>query len=99
MDKSTSRLREEMRLIEELKHHKGWALLRAQMEREILESAMGIASSVDMSPKEIDFRRGTIFAAKQAISMPDNMLAKLNNELVFAEATGATKKKDDTASS
>lgn len=64
----------------------GWQYMKQVMNDEILTSAYQLAESPDMTEKEIDFRRGAIWAAKQLLNMPDKLLLKLENELMLDEA-------------
>ncbi|WP_419833729.1 hypothetical protein [Endozoicomonas atrinae] len=64
----------------------GWEYMKQIMNDEILTSAFQLAESPDMTEKEIDFRRGAIWAARQLLSMPDKLLLKLENELILDEA-------------
>ena len=59
--------------IDTLENSKGWTVMRKVMEEEIVSSAMAIAESPTMSLDEINFRRGTIFAAKALLDMPTKL--------------------------
>jgi hypothetical protein len=74
--------------IEALEKSKGWAVLRKVMEDEIVSAAMAIAENPNMSLDEINFRRGSIFAAKALVDIPTRLKSKLYGEVALA--------KDDT---
>lgn len=62
---------------------KGWQLCVETMERELLAAAMHIAENPEMSSKEVDFRRGSIWAAKQLLELPKRLQARLETEIVM----------------
>jgi len=66
-----------------LDKNKGWQLLRKIMEEEIVASAMAIADKTEMSVDEINFRRGTIWAAKQMLNLPEKARIKFENEIAL----------------
>ena len=79
----------ELSSIEALEKSKGWIVLRRVMEDEIVSAAMAIAENPNMSLDEINFRRGSIFAAKALLDMPTRLKSKLYGEVAL--------NKDDTA--
>lgn len=79
----------ELSAIEALEKSKGWIVLRKVMEDEIVSAAMAIAENPNMSLDEINFRRGSIFAAKALLDMPTRLKSKLYGEVAL--------NKDDTA--
>jgi len=78
----------ELNAIEALEKSKGWTVLRKVMEGEIVSAAMSIAENPNMTLDEINFRRGSIFAAKALLDMP----VRLKSQLYGAIALD----KDDT---
>ena len=78
----------ELSAIEALEKSKGWIVLRKVMEDEIVLAAMAIAENPNMSLDEINFRRGSIFAAKALLDMPTRLKSKLYGEVAL--------NKDDT---
>lgn len=78
----------ELSAIEALEKSKGWIVLRKVMEDEIVSAAMAIAENPNMSLDEINFRRGSIFAAKALLDMPTRLKSKLYGEVAL--------NKDDT---
>jgi len=66
-----------------LEKTEGWQLLQSIMEEEIVSSAMAIADKVEMSVDEINFRRGTIWAAKQMLNLPQRVRIKMENEVAL----------------
>tara|TARA_X000001036_G_C20145653_1_gene589178 strand:- start:151 stop:411 length:261 start_codon:yes stop_codon:yes gene_type:complete len=69
--------------IEALEKSKGWTVMRKVMEEEIVSSAMAIAESPTMSLDEINFRRGSIFAAKALLDLPARLKSKLSAEIAL----------------
>jgi hypothetical protein len=65
---------------------RGWAILHEVMQEEVVSAAMAIASSANMSIDEINFRRGSIWAAKQLDSLPQTLLARAESDLALATA-------------
>lgn len=59
-----------IKALDDLERSKGWQLVKATMEREIVQAAMALATNPTMTEKEIDFRRGAIWAAQQLIDLP-----------------------------
>jgi len=66
-----------------LEKTEGWQLLQSIMEEEIVSSAMAIADKVEMSVDEINFRRGTIWAAKQMLNLPQRVRIQMENEVAL----------------
>ncbi len=64
----------------------GWDYIKQVMNDEILASAYHLAESPDMTAKEIDFRRGAIWAARQLLTMPEKLLLRLENDIMLDEA-------------
>lgn len=81
----------DLKAIEALEATRGWKVVREIMEQEIVQSAMAIADNPRMTLDEINFRRGSIFAAKALLEMPQRLRVRLENELALAP-------KDDKAS-
>ena len=74
----------DLKAIEALEATRGWKVVREIMEKEIVQSAMSIADNPRMTLDEINFRRGSIFAAKALLEMPQRLLVRLENELALA---------------
>jgi hypothetical protein len=90
-------LKRQYQALDKLKSSEGWAALKTIMEREILDAAMAIANDPRMTLDEINFRRGSIWAANQLLNLPDRVLIKLENELALEAATSKAKAKADAA--
>jgi len=69
---------------------KGWKLIQKVMEDEILQAAMQIAENPNMTEKEVDFRRGAIWAAKQLREMPVRLHMKLTSEIALSPKDDST---------
>jgi hypothetical protein len=73
----------ELAAIEALVKSKGWIVMRKVMEDEIVSAAMAIAENPNMSLDEINFRRGSIFAAKALVEMPTRLKSKIYGEIAL----------------
>lgn len=69
---------------------RGWAIIHEVMTAEMHDAAIGLASSAIMAKDEIDFRRGTIWAAKQLLDLPAKLMAIRENELLFLPPANPT---------
>ena len=65
--------------IDKLLASPGWRLLVEAMEKEIVEAAMIIADNPNMSLDEINFRRGSIWSAKQLLNLPHALRRRLES--------------------
>tara|TARA_R110001592_G_scaffold103420_2_gene291414 strand:- start:3288 stop:3551 length:264 start_codon:yes stop_codon:yes gene_type:complete len=73
-----------VKAIEGLTKSTGWNVLKQCMEEEILQAAMAIAESSTMHLDEINFRRGSIWAAKTMLDLPERLRMKLEAETALA---------------
>jgi hypothetical protein len=69
-----------IKAIDGLTKSQGWNVLREIMEEEILQAAMQIAENSNMTLDEINFRRGSIWAAKTMLDLPERLRMKLEAE-------------------
>tara|TARA_B110000238_G_scaffold198849_1_gene244532 strand:+ start:1063 stop:1350 length:288 start_codon:yes stop_codon:yes gene_type:complete len=65
----------------------GWEILHKTMQDEILQLALNMARSSEMTQQHMDFQRGAIFAAEQMLSLPTKLINKFEGELSLDEAT------------
>lgn len=86
----------ELRALDKLKSDRGWKIVERVMQEEQMAAAMAIASSANMTEKEIDFRRGAIWAASQLLNLPDRLMARLENDIALEKLNEADLAKDDT---
>ena len=70
---------------------RGWAVLHETMTAEIVQAALAIANNTAMTEKEIDFRRGAIWAANQLLNLPQRLQDRLKTEIKFQQANSAAK--------
>jgi len=75
----------ELAAIETLVKSKGWIVIRRVMEDEIVSSAMAIAENPSMTLDEINFRRGSIFAAKALLDIPARLRSKIESEIALGQ--------------
>lgn len=72
-----------LKAIDDLMKSKGWQVLNQIMKDEIVSSAMSIADNASMDLQEINFRRGSIWAAKQMLDMPVRLRQNLEAEIAL----------------
>ena len=72
-----------LQALEQLEKNRGWAYIRAIMEREILDAAMNIAKRPNMTMEEIHYRRGAIWAAERLVELPDRLRFGLQNKIAL----------------
>ena len=61
------------------------------MHEEILASAMSIAETPSMELEEINFRRGSIWAAKQMLELPVRLRQKLEGDVALHSVDDSNK--------
>ena len=64
-----------------LSESKGWATVNEIMKEEMLQLALMMARTKEMSQQEMDFNRGAIWAAEQMLNLPARLIHKLEGEL------------------
>lgn len=74
-----------IKAINDLTKSAGWRVLKEVMEAEILQAAMAIAETPSMPLDEINFRRGSIWAAKSMLEMPERLRMKLEAEAALTK--------------
>jgi len=73
-----------LKAVDNLLNSKGWAIVLEIMHDEILTSAMSIAETPSMELEEINFRRGSIWAAKQMLELPVRLRQKLEGDVALS---------------
>jgi hypothetical protein len=69
--------------INQLTKSKGWKVIDEVMKEEIVSSAMAIADNPNMTLDEINFRRGSIWAARRLLELPERLSAKLESDIAL----------------
>jgi hypothetical protein len=77
-------IRSQIKALDELQKSRGWQTVQRIMEQEVVTAAMLIADDPNMTAKEIDFRRGAIWAARQLLNLPDRLKARLETDLALS---------------
>lgn len=72
--------------VETMKNSRGWNYVREVMEQEIVSAAMGMANNANMSVEEMHFRRGSIWAAKQLLELPEKLMLHLESQIKLEAA-------------
>jgi len=80
-----------LKALQSLMSSKGWTVLNEVMNDEILASAMSIADTPNMDLQEINFRRGSIWAAKRMLELPVRLQAKLESEIALSNTDDRNK--------
>ena len=75
--------------LDALKKSKGWQIIEQTMRDEVVAAALAIAQNPTMTEKEVDFRRGAIWAANQLLNLPSNLQRRLQTDQLLSQ-------KDDT---
>tara|TARA_A100001035_G_C27768912_1_gene495208 strand:+ start:1513 stop:1767 length:255 start_codon:yes stop_codon:yes gene_type:complete len=78
--------KEKLRRLKELENSAGWNVLLEIMKEEIVVSAMQIAETPNMELDEINYRRGSIYAAKRLLELPQRLAVKLENEIAMDDS-------------
>lgn len=78
--------KEALRHLKELLKSPGWAYLKSRLERAMVEAAQGLADIRPMSQQEIDFRRGSIYAASSMVAAPERLVEQLTSAVLLDEA-------------
>ena len=88
------RSREKLKAINDLTRSKGWQVITEVMREEMLGAAMSIAESSKMDVDEINFRRGSIWAAKQLLEIPGRLQVRLESDIALSDVDDKNKTKD-----
>jgi hypothetical protein len=80
-----------LKAVDNLLNSKGWTVVMEIMHEEILASAMSIAETPSMELDEINFRRGSIWAAKQMLELPVRLRQKLEGDIALHSADDNSK--------
>lgn len=80
-------LKNQIKSLVSLSESSGWSTLNEVMKEEVLELALSMARTKEMSQQEMDFNRGAIWAAEQMLNLPSRLILKLEGELSFEEAS------------
>jgi hypothetical protein len=75
-----------IKAIDSLRNGKGWGYLKSIMQDEIIRAAYQMADNPNMTEKEVDFRRGAMWASRQLIDLPDKLFARLEGEVALNSA-------------
>ena len=79
-------LKSQIKSLIDMSESNSWATVNKVMKDEILELALMMARSKEMSQQEMDFNRGAIWAAEQMLNLPSRLIHKLEGEISFDEA-------------
>ena len=77
------RTEQAIRQVDSLMKSKGWAYVKEVMQEEILHAAYQLGNDPEMSSKEIDFRRGAMWASRKLLELPDKLMLKLEAEIAL----------------
>ena len=78
--------------IEEMLKSEGWVALQEEIRKSILQAAYQLADNQNMPLEEVHFRRGSMWAARKFLELPEAVSAILQNEILLDAANrGETK--------
>ena len=86
MKKDIEALRRDVDELKALRDSRGFQIVKETIEREILAAAMQFADNPLMPEKEIDFRRGAIYACRNLLMSVDHLIQHRENDLLIALA-------------
>jgi hypothetical protein len=84
----------QLKAVDALMNSKGWNVVLEIMHEEILASAMAIAETPNMELEEINFRRGSIWAAKRMLELPVRLRQKLEAEVALLHVDDSKRRND-----
>ena len=76
---------------------KGWAVIQEEIEKSILQAAFQLCDGPAMSIEEVHFRRGSMWAARKFIDLPEVVSQILNNNILMDAAHLGELKESATA--
>ena len=88
---------QKLKAVDSLSSSKGWLVLKEVMEAEVLQAAMAIAETPNMPLDEINFRRGSIWAANRMLELPSRLRMKLESESALLDVEPKISKNPATA--
>ena len=80
-------VKQQIKTLIQLSESNGWATVNEVMKDEILQLALLMARSKEMSQQEMDFNRGAIWAAEHMLNLPARLIHKLEGDLSLDETT------------
>ena len=90
--------RQAIKLLDQLMDSDGWQYLVGIMNDEILQTAYSLSDHPETSVRNLDFKRGAMWAGRRMVEMPERLKTKLENELFLEEANRKLNKDDKTNS-
>tara|TARA_R110000822_G_scaffold51009_7_gene132836 strand:- start:212 stop:502 length:291 start_codon:yes stop_codon:yes gene_type:complete len=81
--------------LDELLNSSGWEVLKEEMKNSILQAAFQISDNANMPVDEINFRRGTIWAARKFVELPSSIHQLLSNDILMDAANRGELKMDE----
>lgn len=76
-------IKAQIKNLKQLNESPGWEHVNSVMKDEILQLALLMARSKEMSQQEMDFNRGAIWAAEQMLGIPTKLIHILEGQLAF----------------
>ena len=80
-------LKSDVKDLIQLSESRGWAKINKVMHDEMLQLALSMARTPDMTQQQMDFQRGTIWAAEQLLNVPERLIHKLEGEIALEQST------------
>tara|TARA_B110000046_G_scaffold146396_1_gene153711 strand:- start:885 stop:1172 length:288 start_codon:yes stop_codon:yes gene_type:complete len=83
---------DKLKALRELEASNGWAIIQAQLQTEIVETAFTISNPGPKSDQDFNFERGTMWAGRQLIALVPKLCRQLDNEILLKTATAKAAK-------
>ena len=86
---------EKREAIEDLLKSSGWAVIKEEMQSSILQAAFQLSDNANMPIEEMHFRRGSMWAARKFVELPNSVSALLQNDILLDAANRGELKTDE----
>lgn len=88
-------LKSDLKDLIQLSESRGWEKINKVMQDEILQLALSMARTPDMTQQQMDFQRGAIWAAEQLLNVPERLIHKLQGDLALEDAQSYSAKAEE----
>lgn len=76
---------QKLKAIKSLLDSDGWRLLVGVLDEELIAASLDLASNPRLTPDEIQYKRGAVWAASKLPTIPQRLLAAYENELLMQQ--------------
>lgn len=88
-------LKSDLKDLIQLSESRGWEKINKVMQDEILQLALSMARTPDMTQQQMDFQRGAIWAAEQLLNVPERLIHKLQGDLALEDMQSYSAKAEE----